>query len=285
MNPITMQLVADKYIRLALEEDINSEDVSTNAVMPAYKKGEVQLICKEDGIIAGLPVFERVFTLLDAQTKVNFLVQDGDTVKNGQLLATVTGDIRVLLSGERTALNYLQRLSGIASYTNRVAKLLEGTKTKLLDTRKTTPGMRIFEKYAVRIGGGYNHRYNLSDGVLLKDNHIDAAGGVTCAIKAARNYAPFVRKIEVETENLAMVKEAVEAGADIIMLDNMTTEQMAEAIRLIDGRSETECSGNITKENIETITRLGVDYVSSGALTHSAPILDISLKHLKVLES
>lgn len=285
MNPITMQLVADKYIRLALEEDINSEDVSTNAVIPAYKKGEVQLICKEDGIIAGLPVFERVFTLLDPQTKVNFLVQDGDTVKNGQLLATVTGDIRVLLSGERTALNYLQRLSGIASYTNRVAKLLEGTKTKLLDTRKTTPGMRIFEKYAVRIGGGYNHRYNLSDGVLLKDNHIDAAGGVTCAIKAARNYAPFVRKIEVETENLAMVKEAVEAGADIIMLDNMTTEQMAEAIRLIDGRAETECSGNMTKENIETITRLGVDYVSSGALTHSAPILDISLKHLKVLES
>lgn len=285
MNPITMQLVADKYIRLALEEDINSEDVSTNAVMPAYKKGEVQLICKEDGIIAGLPVFERVFTLLDPQTKVNFLVQDGDTVKNGHLLATVTGDIRVLLSGERTALNYLQRLSGIASYTNRVAKLLEGTKTKLLDTRKTTPGMRIFEKYAVRIGGGYNHRYNLSDGVLLKDNHIDAAGGVTCAIKAARNYAPFVRKIEVETENLAMVKEAVEAGADIIMLDNMTTEQMAEAIRLIDGRAETECSGNMTKENIETITRLGVDYVSSGALTHSAPILDISLKHLKVLES
>lgn len=285
MNPITMQLVADKYIRLALEEDINSEDVSTNAVMPAYKKGEVQLICKEDGIIAGLPVFERVFTLLDPQTKVNFLVQDGDTVKNGQLLAAVTGDIRVLLSGERTALNYLQRLSGIASYTNRVAKLLEGTKTKLLDTRKTTPGMRIFEKYAVRIGGGYNHRYNLSDGVLLKDNHIDAAGGVTCAIKAARNYAPFVRKIEVETENLDMVKEAVEAGADIIMLDNMTTEQMAEAIRLIAGRAETECSGNITKENIETITRLGVDYVSSGALTHSAPILDISLKHLKVLES
>lgn len=285
MNPITMQLVADKYIRLALEEDINSEDVSTNAVMPAYKKGEVQLICKEDGIIAGLPVFERVFTLLDPQTKVNFLVQDGDTVKRGQLLATVTGDIRVLLSGERTALNYLQRLSGIASYTHRVAKLLEGTKTKLLDTRKTTPGMRIFEKYAVRIGGGYNHRYNLSDGVLLKDNHIDAAGGVTCAIKAARNYAPFVRKIEVETENLAMVKEAVEAGADIIMLDNMTTEQMAEAIRLIDGRAETECSGNMTKENIETITRLGVDYVSSGALTHSAPILDISLKHLKVLES
>lgn len=283
MNPITMQLVADKYIRLALEEDINSEDVSTNAVMPEYKKGEVQLICKEDGIIAGLHIFERVFTLLDANTTVAFQVKDGETVKAGQLLAVVTGDVRVLLSGERTALNYLQRLSGIATYTNRVAKLLEGSKTRLLDTRKTTPCMRIFEKYAVRIGGGNNHRYNLSDGVLLKDNHIDAAGGVKEAIMAAKAYAPFVRKIEVETENLVMVKEAVEAGADIIMLDNMTPEQMAEAITLIDGRAETECSGNITKENIATITKLGVDYVSSGALTHSAPILDISLKHLKVL--
>ncbi len=285
MNPITMQLVADKFIKMALEEDINSEDVSTNAVMPDYKKGDVQLICKEDGIIAGLQIFERVFTLLDPETKVEFMVQDGDEVKKGQLLAVVTGDIRVLLSGERTALNYLQRLSGIATYTNSVAKLLEGSKTKLLDTRKTTPGMRIFEKYAVRIGGGHNHRYNLSDGVLLKDNHIDAAGGVKEAIAAAKEYAPFVRKIEVETENLDMVKEAVEAGADIIMLDNMTTEQMAEAIRIIDGRAETECSGNITKENIETITALGVDYVSSGALTHSAPILDVSLKHLRVLEA
>lgn len=285
MNPITMQLVADKFIKMALEEDINSEDVSTNAVMPDYKKGDVQLICKEDGIIAGLQIFERVFTLLDAETKVEFMVQDGDEVKKGQLLAVVTGDIRVLLSGERTALNYLQRLSGIATYTNSVAKLLEGSKTKLLDTRKTTPGMRIFEKYAVRIGGGHNHRYNLSDGVLLKDNHIDAAGGVKEAIAAAKEYAPFVRKIEVETENLDMVKEAVEAGADIIMLDNMTTEQMAEAIRIIDGRAETECSGNITKENIATITALGVDYVSSGALTHSAPILDVSLKHLRVLEA
>ena len=242
------------------------------------------MICKEDGIIAGLQIFERVFTLLDEKTQVEFFVKDGEEVKKGQTLAVVTGDIRVLLSGERTALNYLQRLSGIATYTHSVAKLLEGSKTKLLDTRKTTPGMRIFEKYAVRIGGGCNHRYNLSDGVLLKDNHIDAAGGVKEAVAAAKAYAPFVRKIEVETENLDMVKEAVEAGADIIMLDNMTQEQMAEAIHVIDGRAETECSGNITKENIKTITSLGVDYVSSGALTHSAPILDISLKHLRVLE-
>lgn len=285
MNPITMQLVADKYIRLALEEDISSEDVTTNAVMPEYKKGDVQLICKQDGMIAGLQIFERVFTLLDPETRVEFQVKDGDAVRSGQLLAVVTGDIRVLLSGERTALNYLQRLSGIATYTATVAKLLEGTKTKLLDTRKTTPGMRIFEKYAVRIGGGCNHRYNLSDGVLLKDNHIDAAGGVKEAVAAAKAYAPFVRKIEVETENLDMVRDAVDAGADIIMLDNMTPEEMAEAIRIIDGRAETECSGNITRENIKMITELGVDYVSSGALTHSAPIMDISLKHLRVLEA
>lgn len=290
MNPITLKLVADKYIRLALEEDINSEDVSTNAVMPEYKKGEVYLFAKEDGIIAGLQIFERVFKLLDEKTEVTFIetngrtIQDGDRVEAGQALAVVTGDVRVLLSGERTALNYLQRLSGIATYTRHLADMLEGSKTKLLDTRKTSPGMRIFEKYAVRIGGGYNHRYNLSDGVLLKDNHIDAAGGVREAIEAARAYAPFVLKIEVETEDLDMVREAVEAGADIIMLDNMSPEMMAEAIRIIDGRAETECSGNITKENIETITSLGVDYISSGALTHSAPILDISLKHLKVLD-
>ena len=284
MNQITMLLAADKFIRLALEEDINSEDVTTNSVMPEYKKGEVQLICKEDGIIAGLGVFERVFTLLDPETKVIFDVKDGDEVKCGQHLATLTGDIRVLLSGERTALNYLQRMSGIATYTNNVAKLLEGTKTVLLDTRKTTPCMRIFEKYAVKVGGGSNHRYNLSDGVLLKDNHIDAAGGVKEAIEAAKAYAPFVRKIEVETENLDMVKEAVEAGADIIMLDNMSPEEMAEAVKIIDGRAKTECSGNVTKENIEKITKIGVDYVSSGALTHSSPILDISLKHLRVIE-
>lgn len=284
MNPITMQLAADKYIRLALEEDINSEDVTTNSVMPGYRKGEVLLICKEDGIIAGLSVFERVFTILDPETEAAFHVKDGDAVVKGQHLGTVTGDIRVLLSGERTALNYLQRMSGIATYTNMVAKLLEGTATKLLDTRKTTPCMRIFEKYAVRVGGGNNHRYNLSDGILLKDNHIDAAGGVREAVKAAKAYAPFVRRIEVEAETLDMVKEAVEAGADIIMLDNMTPEQMAEAVRLIGGRAETECSGNITRENIKTITETGVNYVSSGALTHSAPILDISLKHLRVIE-
>ncbi len=284
MNPITMQLVADKYIRLALEEDINSEDVSTNAVMPEAKPGEVDLICKEDGVIAGLPVFARTFQLLDPETKVECFVKDGDFVSQGQLLATVKGDIRVLLSGERTALNYLQRLSGIATYTRSVADLLAGTKTTLLDTRKTTPCMRIFEKYAVRMGGGSNHRYNLSDGVMLKDNHINAAGGVKEAIAAAKAYAPFVRKIEVETETLDMVREAVEAGADIIMLDNMSIEQMAKAIAIIDGRAQTECSGNITRENIKKITDLGVDFVSSGALTHSAPILDLSLKHLRVVE-
>ncbi len=283
MNPITMQLVADKYIRMALEEDISSEDVSTNAVMPQARRGEVQLLAKADGIIAGLPVFERVFTLLDPETEIVCEVKDGDEVHKGQLLATVRGDIRVLLSGERTALNYLQRMSGIATYTRSVAELLKGSRTTLLDTRKTTPCMRIFEKYAVRVGGGSNHRYNLSDGVLLKDNHIDAAGGVREAVEAAKRYAPFVRKIEVETENLDMVREAVEAGADIIMLDNMPPEEMEEAIRIIGGRARTECSGNMTRENIETITRLGVDYVSSGALTHSAPILDISLKHLKAL--
>ena len=290
MDRITMLLNADKFIKLALEEDISSEDVTTNSVMPDYKKGEVQLICKEDGMIAGLSVFERVFTMLDPATEVKYAeyngrpVKDGDKVTNGQLLAVVTGDIRVLLSGERTALNYLQRMSGIATYTNKVAALLEGTGIKLLDTRKTGPCMRIFEKYAVKVGGGNNHRYNLSDGVLLKDNHIDAAGGVKEAIMAAKEYAPFVRKIEVETENLDMVKEAVEAGADIIMLDNMSLEEMEEAVKYIDGRAETECSGNITKENIEKIKNIGIDYVSSGALTHSAPIMDLSLKHLKVIQ-
>lgn len=284
MNDITMKLNADKYIELALMEDISSEDVTTNAVMHEYRKAQVQLICKEDGVIAGLDVFKRVFTLLDADTTVCLEVSDGDEVKKGQLLAVVTGDVRVLLSGERTALNYLQRMSGIATYTRRVAELLEGTGTKLLDTRKTTPCMRIFEKYAVRIGGGCNHRYNLSDGVLLKDNHIAAAGGVANAVKAAKEYAPFVRKIEVEVENMDMVREAVAAGADIIMLDNMSVEDMEEAVRYIDGRAETECSGNITKENVGRIAGIGIDYVSSGALTHSAPILDLSLKNLKVID-
>ena len=283
MNKITMDLQVDHLILEALREDISSEDVTTNAVMKEAVTGEVELICKQDGVIAGLDVFERVFHLLDADTKVELYCKDGDQVKNGELMGKVVGDIRVLLSGERVALNYLQRMSGIATYTRSVADLLKGTGTKLLDTRKTTPNMRIFEKYAVRVGGGYNHRYNLSDGVLLKDNHIGAAGSVANAVRMAKEYAPFVRKIEVEVETLEMVKEAVDAGADIIMLDNMSTEEMAEAIRIIDGRAETECSGNVTKENIARLTSLGVDYISSGALTHSAPILDISLKHLHVV--
>lgn len=284
MNEITMKLTADQLIQQALAEDITSEDITTNAVMPEAKLGEVQLIAKEEGVIAGLSIFARVFHLLDPDTQVTFHCQDGDKVTNGQCMATVRGDIRVLLSGERTALNYLQRMSGIATYTNGIAKLLEGSKTRLLDTRKTTPNNRIFEKYAVKVGGGYNHRYNLSDGVLLKDNHIGAAGSVACAVKMAKDYAPFVRKIEVEVENLPMVREAVEAGADIIMLDNMTPEQMKEAITIIDGRAETECSGNVTRENVARLIDLGVDYISSGALTHSAPILDISLKNLRPLE-
>ena len=284
-DQVTLKLNVDPWILSALKEDITSEDVSTNSVMPHPQAGEVDLICKEDGIICGLQVFERVFTLLDEKTTVEFLVQDGAEVHKGQLMAKVHGDIRTLLCGERTALNYLQRMSGIATYTHSVAELLKGTGIKLLDTRKTTPNNRIFEKYAVRIGGGNNHRYNLSDGVLLKDNHIGAAGGVKEAIAAAKEYAPFVRKIEVEVENLDMVKEAVEAGADIIMLDNMDTNALKEAIAYIDGRAEIEVSGNVTKENIARLTGLGVDYVSSGALTHSAPILDISLKNLHPVEN
>lgn len=284
MNRITMELQADELIRLALREDISSEDVTTNSVMKEAIKGEVELICKQDGIIAGLDVFKRVFEILDEDVEVELYCKDGDEVKNKQIMGKVIGDMRVLLSGERVALNYLQRMSGIATYTHSVAVLLEGTNTKLLDTRKTTPNMRIFEKYAVRVGGGNNHRYNLSDGVLLKDNHIGAAGSVTTAVQMAKEYAPFVRKIEVEVENLDMVKEAVEAGADIIMLDNMSPEEMKQAIEIIDGRAETECSGNVTKENISRVTAVGVDYISSGALTHSAPILDISLKNLHAIE-
>lgn len=284
MNPITDKLNVDNLILQALREDISSEDVTTNAVMRTYKKGTAQLICKEDGVIAGMDVFARVFWLLDTQTEVTAYVEDGEEVKKGQILADVTGDIRVLLSGERTALNFLQRMSGIATYTHSISALLKGTKTKLLDTRKTTPNMRIFEKYAVRAGGGYNHRYNLSDGVMIKDNHIGAAGGIKEAVDMAREYAPFVRKIEVEVENLEMVQEALDAGADIIMLDNMTPEMMKRAVQLIDGRAETECSGNVTKENIPKILDIGVDYVSSGALTHSAPILDVSLKNLHAVE-
>lgn len=275
-----MKLNADHLIMEALKEDITSEDITTNAVMREACPGEVQLICKQDGVIAGLEVYKRVFELLDEKTEVEFYVKDGDVVKNKQLMGVVRGDIRVLLSGERVALNYLQRMSGIATYTRSIVDLLEGSKTRLLDTRKTTPNMRVFEKYAVKVGGGCNHRYNLSDGILLKDNHIGAAGSVAKAIEMAKEYAPFVRKIEIEVENLEMVKEAVEAGADIIMLDNMTPDEMREAIKIIDGRAQTECSGNVTKENVARLVSVGVDYISSGALTHSAPILDISMKNL-----
>lgn len=279
----TLTLQVDPLIRMALAEDITSEDVSTNSVMPKETMGEVDLICKEDGVLCGAQVFERVFTLIDPATNVEFYAADGDDIKKGQLIAKIRGDIRVLLSGERTALNYMQRMSGIATYTRNVASLLKGTKTTLLDTRKTTPNNRIFEKYSVRVGGGCNHRYNLSDGVLLKDNHIGAAGSVKKAVEMAKAYAPFVRKIEVEVENFDMVKEAVEAGADIIMLDNMTHDQLKEAIEFINGRAEVEVSGNVTRENISRLTDLGVDYISSGALTHSSPILDLSLKNLHAI--
>ena len=283
MNNITMKLNADDLILSALKEDITSEDITTNSVMPDYKLGEVELICKEDGVIAGLEVFKRVFTLLDENTEVTFNCKDGDRVTKGQKLGIVKGDIRVLLSGERTALNYLQRMSGIATYTRKIADLLEGSKTKLLDTRKTTPNMRVFEKYAVKVGGGHNHRYNLSDAILLKDNHIGAAGGVKEAVKMAKEYASFVCKVEVEVENLDMLKEALEAGADIIMLDNMSVEDMKEAVRLTQGKAVTECSGNVTKENVARLVDIGVDYISSEALTHSSPILDLSLKNLHAI--
>lgn len=284
MNPVTMQISVDPFLKMALAEDIPTEDISTECVMPDAHRGEVQLIAKQEGVIAGLDVFERTFALLDPATIVHRRVSDGDAVRPGEVLAVVEGDVRVLLSGERVALNILQRLSGIATYTRRAARVLEGTGTALVDTRKTAPGMRVLEKEAVRLGGGRSHRYNLSDGVLLKDNHIDAAGGVREAVRRARERAPFVRKIEVEVETLDQVREALEAGADIIMLDNMGVEQMREAIALIGDAAETECSGNVTLENLSRLAGLGVDYISSGALTHSAPILDLSLKHLRVLD-
>lgn len=283
-DPVTLALNADELIKSALREDISTEDVSTNAVMREYREGSVQLICKQDGVICGLGVFARTFEILDKNTAIKFYAKDGDKVRKSQVIADITGDIRVLLQGERTALNFLQRMSGIATYTSEVAELSKGSGTKLLDTRKTTPNMRVFEKYAVRCGGGYNHRYNLSDGVLLKDNHIGAAGGVAAAVKAAKEYSSFVRKIEVEVETLEQCREAVEAGADIIMLDNMSPEDMKKAVAMIGGRALTECSGNVTKENIKLIISTGVDYVSSGALTHSAPILDLSLKNLRPTE-
>ena len=283
-DPITMKLNVEPLIESALREDITNEDVSTNSVMPEAKKGEADLLCKQNGIICGLQIFTRVFTMLDPDTEVELYVKDGEAVKNGQLMAKVRGDMRVILCGERTALNYLQRMSGVATMAREMSDSLEGTGIKLLDTRKTTPNNRIFEKYAVKTGGGNNHRLNLSDGVMLKDNHIGAAGGVAKAVQMAKEYAPFVRKIEVETENIDMVREAVEAGADIIMLDNMDHDQMKEAVELIAGRAEIEISGNVTKEKIAQIADLGVDYISSGALTHSAPILDISLKNLHPID-
>lgn len=281
---VTMKLHWDEVILAALKEDIPWEDVSANAVVGEGTRGHADLIAKADGVLAGLPVFCRTFELLDADVRFALHAEEGACVQAGQLLAEVTGDMRAILSGERTALNFLQRMSGIATYTREMVKLLEGAGTRLLDTRKTTPLLRSFEKYAVTVGGGNNHRFNLSDGVLLKDNHIGAAGSVTEAVRMAREYAPFVRKIEIEVENLDMVKEAVEAGADIIMLDNMLPEDMKEAVRIIDGRAETECSGNVTKENIARLTEIGVDYISSGALTHSASILDISMKNLHAVE-
>ena len=281
MNPITMKVQIDPLLLAALREDISNEDVSTNAVIREETPGEVELLAKQDGVIAGLEVFARVFTLLDERTEVTFLCKDGDAVRSGQLLGRVRGDIRVLLSGERVALNLLQHMSGIATCAREMAAALQGTNTRLLDTRKTTPGLRILEKYAVRVGGGYNHRFNLSDGVLLKDNHIAAAGGVREAVRLAREYAPFLQKVEVEVETLEMVDEAVAAGADVIMLDNMPVEDMREAVRRIAGRAQTECSGNVTREKLQALADIGVDYISSGALTHSAPILDISMKHLR----
>lgn len=285
ISDVTMKLNMDRYLHLALEEDITSEDVSANAVMDGPCRGEVDLMCKQDGVIAGLQVFARVFELLDDTFQVEFFCKDGDRVTCGQRLAVLRGDIRALLSGERTALNYLQRMSGIATHTAEMNALLEGSGITLLDTRKTTPNMRIFEKYAVTVGGGTNHRYNLSDGVMLKDNHIGAAGSIAKAVARARAYAPFVRKIEVETETLEQVREAVEAGADIIMLDNMDHDTMKQAVALIGGRAQTECSGNVTEEKIAALRDIGVDYISSGALTHSSPILDLSLKHLHPIEA
>lgn len=284
INGVTMKINVDNYILQALQEDITSEDVTTNAIMREERPGRADLICKQDGIICGLGVFSRTFQLLDPGARFQTIYKDGDEVKKGQVIGVLYGDIRALLSGERTALNYLQRMSGIATMTHDLVQELKNYKTKLLDTRKTTPNMRVFEKYAVKVGGGTNHRYNLSDGILIKDNHIGAAGSVTKAVQMAKEYAPFVRKVEVEVENLEMLQEALDAGADIIMLDNMDNETMKKAVEMVAGRAETECSGNVTKERLQEIGEIGVDYVSCGALTHSAPIMDVSLKNLRPLE-
>lgn len=284
LNGVTMKINVDDYILNTLKEDITSEDVTTNAVMPEDKQGKADLICKQDGIICGLDVFERTFELLDKTSRFETKYKDGDFVKKGTVIGVIYGDVKAILSGERTALNYLQRMSGIATMTREYMNELEGYTTVLLDTRKTTPNMRPFEKEAVRVGGATNHRYNLSDGVLLKDNHIGAAGSVTNAIKMAKAYAPFVRKIEIETETLDQVQEALDAGADIIMLDNMDNQTMKKAVEMIDGKAQTECSGNVTKERLKEIAEIGVDFVSCGALTHSAPIMDVSLKNLTVID-
>lgn len=284
LNGVTMKINVDDYILNTLKEDITSEDVTTNAVMPENKQGKADLICKQDGIICGLDVFVRTFELLDKTSRFESDYKDGDKVKKGDIIGVIYGDVKAILSGERTALNYLQRMSGIATMTREYMDELETYNTVLLDTRKTTPNMRPFEKEAVRVGGATNHRYNLSDGVLLKDNHIGAAGSVTKAIKMAKAYAPFVRKIEIETETLEQVQEAIDAGADIIMLDNMDNQTMKKAVEMINGRAETECSGNVTKERLKEIAEIGVDFVSCGALTHSAPIMDVSLKNLTVID-
>lgn len=284
INGVTMKINTDSYLWNTLREDITSEDVSANAVMPEDKQGRAELLCKQDGILCGLNIFKRTFELLDETSSFEAFFKDGDFVKNGDLVGIIHGDIKAILSGERTALNYLQRMSGIATLTREYAKELEGFSTTLLDTRKTTPNMRPFEKYAVKVGGATNHRYNLSDGVLLKDNHIGAAGSIAKAVRMAREYAPFVRKIEIEVETLQQVQEAVEAGTDIIMLDNMDNETMKKAVELIHGRAQTECSGNVTKQRLKSIAETGVDFVSCGALTHSAPIMDFSLKNLVPVE-
>lgn len=284
MNDFATQILnVDQLLMRALREDITSEDITTNAIIREEKLGQVQLICKEDGVLAGLDVYKRVFELIDDEAVLETSFKDGDEVHNGDVIAVLKADVRAILSGERVALNYLQRMSGVATHTRKIVKLLEGSNITLLDTRKTTPNNRIFEKYAVKVGGGSNHRYNLSDGILIKDNHIDAAGSITEAVRLAREYAPFVRKIEVEVENMDMLKEALEAGADIIMLDNMAVDEMKEAVKIIDGRAQTECSGNVTKEKVKDLKDVGVDFVSCGALTHSSPVLDYSMKHLTII--
>ena len=273
-------VLIDKMIKDALNEDISNEDITTNSIIEKNSKSEIDLICKEDGVLAGLDIFKRVFYIL-GNVDVTLFKSDGDKVKKDEKIALLRGNTRNLLAGERVALNYLQRMSGIATKTNRFVKKLEGSKTKLLDTRKTIPNMRNLEKYAVKVGGGCNHRFNLSDGILLKDNHIDAAGGVKKAIELARNNTSFVRKIEVEVEDLEMVKEAVKAKADIIMLDNMDIDMAREALTIINKKATVEFSGNVNIDNIEEIGKIGVDYISVGELTHSVKALDLSMKNLR----